>query len=243
MDMHLSNQTLVIPARYCGPPGTANGGYVAGMLAAYIDGVTEVSLWKPTPLDTPLNIIFDSDGTVRLQQEEEIILTARAMDFELDVPAAPTYAQAEAASKHFSGFEHHPYPCCFVCGTERHPTDGGLCIYPGAIMGKNYITSPWTPDAAMADSSGNIAPEFIWAAVDCPGGISAAGPGFNPILMGRYSVKLIAPVKAGCRYIASGWEISREGRKHQVGSALYTAEGEICAYGLATMIEPRKQAA
>ena len=30
--------SLVISSRFCGPPGSGNGGYVCGRVAAYLDG-------------------------------------------------------------------------------------------------------------------------------------------------------------------------------------------------------------
>ena len=34
---------LVIPPRFCGPPGSGNGGYVCGRIAAYADGPVTVT--------------------------------------------------------------------------------------------------------------------------------------------------------------------------------------------------------
>ena len=49
-------RTLVIPERFCGPPGTGNGGYVAGRLASLVasdsgsNPTIEVTLRRPIPL-------------------------------------------------------------------------------------------------------------------------------------------------------------------------------------------------
>ena len=48
------DRELRIPARFCGPPGAANGGYLAGRLAALVGGDTEVTLRHATPLERPL---------------------------------------------------------------------------------------------------------------------------------------------------------------------------------------------
>lgn len=44
---------LVVAARFCGPTGSGNGGYVAGRLGAFVDtdGPVEVTLREPPPLD------------------------------------------------------------------------------------------------------------------------------------------------------------------------------------------------
>jgi hypothetical protein len=42
------------------------------------------------------------------------------------------------------------------------------------------------------------------------------------------------------RHIAVGWTISRSGRKTVVGSALATADGQLCAFGQALWIDPKR---
>lgn len=49
-------ERLVIDARFSGPPGTGNGGYVAGRLAASFDGPVEVSLRRAVPLEKELTV-------------------------------------------------------------------------------------------------------------------------------------------------------------------------------------------
>lgn len=58
--------SLVIPARFCGPPGTGNGGYVCGRIAAYVDGPVTVTLRRPPPLATPMTVERDGDSLVRI---------------------------------------------------------------------------------------------------------------------------------------------------------------------------------
>jgi hypothetical protein len=48
--------SLVIPSRFCGPPGSGNGGYVCGRIAAYVDGPVTVTLRRPPPLATPMAV-------------------------------------------------------------------------------------------------------------------------------------------------------------------------------------------
>src|SRR5450755_4067922 len=58
--------SLVIPSRFCGPPGSGNGGYVCGRIAAYVDGPVTVTLRRPPPLATPMAVergaSFDGHG-------------------------------------------------------------------------------------------------------------------------------------------------------------------------------------
>ncbi len=41
--------TITVPGSLNGPLGSGNGGYSAGALAAFVDGIAEVSLRSPGP--------------------------------------------------------------------------------------------------------------------------------------------------------------------------------------------------
>lgn len=60
----MSDIAILIDRRYCGPPNSANGGYAAGRLAAFVDGTAEVTLRRPPPLDTALNVHPDRKSVV-----------------------------------------------------------------------------------------------------------------------------------------------------------------------------------
>jgi len=47
---------LTIPSRFCGPPGSGNGGYVCGRIAGYLHGPVTVTLRQPPPLATPMAV-------------------------------------------------------------------------------------------------------------------------------------------------------------------------------------------
>ena len=49
-------ETLTVDRRFRGPPDSGNGGYVAGRLAAFIDGPAEIALRLPPPLGRPLAV-------------------------------------------------------------------------------------------------------------------------------------------------------------------------------------------
>ena len=54
---------LQIDARFAGPPGSANGGYTAGRLAALLPAgaAVEVTLRQPPPLETRLDVSVSGD--------------------------------------------------------------------------------------------------------------------------------------------------------------------------------------
>src|SRR5690606_13318613 len=90
----------------------------------------------------------------------------------LDLPPAPSYAQAVEATARYAGFAAHPAPECFVCG----PTRGAdaLRIFCGSVSQDGVVAGPWTPDRSLAPDGTTIADEFVWAALDCPGFAAAA---------------------------------------------------------------------
>lgn len=67
---------IVVGSRFNGPPGSANGGYVAGLLARHVPGPAEVTLLRPPPLATPLDVTVDGD-TVTLVGGRTAVARAR----------------------------------------------------------------------------------------------------------------------------------------------------------------------
>ena len=49
--------------------------------------------------------------------------------------------------------------------------------------------------------------------------------------------RLDKPIYAGERYVVMGWALGREGRKSFCGTAVYDAEGEVCAAAAATWFQ------
>lgn len=232
---------IIIDKQFCGPSFSGHGGYTCGMLAHNIKEPAEVTLLKPIPLEKKLSIENNPDNSFRLMDDNIIIATAQPTQFEIAIPPPPTYAEAVKASQNYVGLsEAYLYPNCFGCGKNRQPGEG-LRIFPGKPEGKDFVAAPWTPDEWLQDESGKIKSEFIWAALDCPGGIACMGNKMQPLLLGRFAVQIIVYPKANQRCIVTGWQSAQEGRKHFAGSALFSKEGKLLAYGRATWIEPRPQ--
>jgi hypothetical protein len=226
--------SLVIPSRFCGPPGSGNGGYVCGRIAVYVDGPVTVTLRQPPPLDTPMAVERHTEGSVRVHDGPILIAEATSSPAgpPLQVPGPVSMAEARVAAGRARYYADPLFPDCFVCGTGRSPGDG-LRIFPGPVAGRPLWAAPWTPDPSVAGAGQRVRPEVIWAALDCPSGIAAAeaaklGPG-TAILLGRMTASLAAPPLAGgqCRVIA--WPGGRDGRKLTAGSALVGPGGEVLA--------------
>lgn len=225
---------LTIPPRFCGPPGSGNGGYACGRIAACVDGPVTVTLRRPPPLNTPLTVERDGDGSARIHHGSTLIAEAapQASPPALAIPGPVSVAEARRAAGRARYFQEPVFPGCFVCGPSRQPGDG-LRIFPGPVGGRALWAAPWTPDPSVADASGQVRPEIVWAALDCPSGIAAGeAAGLDQdaaILLGRMTVRVAAPPPLGaeCRVIA--WPAGRDGRKLAAGSALLGPDGEVLA--------------
>ncbi len=229
---------VLIDRRFRGPEASGNGGYSCAMLAARIDGPAEVTLKAPPPIDRPLGLVVGDEGDVSLLDGDELVAVARPTALERRVPPSVSLLEATRAAERYEWTaDVHPYPACFVCGPTRAEGDG-LRIFPGPVEGRDLYAAPWTPDDSLADDQGIVRPEFVWAALDCPSGIVTDLFGdVGRILLGRLAADLIEPLEAGTTYVATAWPIARDGRKLDTGSALHTADGELCAVGRARWIE------
>lgn len=228
-------QTIRIDRRFRGPPSSGNGGYVAGLLGNAMGGVPcIVTLRMPPPLDRLLQL--ECDGTTAsLIDGDALVASAVAGAVELVVPPSPTIEDAEAGEAGFTGFCHHIFPGCFVCGPERAVEDG-LRIFPGRVDGpEDQVAALWRPDAGLADEDGHVRPEFLWAALDCPG-YFAVEKRSGAAVLGRMGAVIHRAIRVGEPVIVTGWPIASDGRKHQVGTALHDGNGQLIAAALATWV-------
>ena len=109
-------------------------------------------------------------------------------------------------------------------------------IFPGALHDQAHrVAATWIPDETVTGDDGLVRPEFLWAALDCPGYFAAEDKA-GLALLGRMSAVLHRSVPAGEPLIVTGWPIESEGRKHSVGSALHDSHGELVAAAKATWI-------
>jgi hypothetical protein len=225
---------LTVPSRFCGPAGSANGGYMCGLVAGYLDAPATVTLHRPPPLATPMSVEADGAGSVRVQHGDTVVAAAAPAhdDPPLRVPDTVSAAEAHAAAGRARYFEEPMFPTCFVCGPQRSAGDG-LRIFPGPVPDRSVWAAPWTPDASVSHDGRTVPPEIAWAALDCPSGIAAAdatdiGPD-TAILLGRMTASVPVLPTIGDEYRVTAWLIGRDGRKLTAGSALLDRDGEVLA--------------
>jgi hypothetical protein len=245
-------KSVVIEQRFCGPPKSANGGYVCGLLAAHIDGDAEITLRAPPPLGERLDIAANEHG-VELRQGETTLATGRSAL--MDIPEIPlvNLATAEEAVGRSYDDSRHPLPTCFVCGPARADGDG-LRIIPRPLQMRpdpgcrtGAVAAPWVPYANLAAADGYVATEFIWAALDCPSGFAGVGAwhlgmtGTEPILLGRMIGRVASRPRPLDRCIVVAWPTGRDGRKLFASSALLSSDGQLLAVAQATWLVVDRQ--
>jgi len=239
MSDFLALDTLVLDPRFNGPPGTANGGYAAGAVGELVDGPAEVTLRTPPRLGVPLGVQFLPGGEIDVHDGDTLVMSARPIDgVDVEPPVRPTLAQAREATRHHPGHGRESLlSACFVCGWRRHD---GLGIHFGPLPGHPGVTAAvFIPDATVPHRGGDVAPDMVWAALDCPSYTPPLWDWRRPSLLARLAVERLDCVEVGEPVIATGWHIASEGRKHHTASALLSPEGDVLARACALWITLR----
>ncbi len=227
---------LTVAARFCGPPGAANGGYLAGRLAAEVGARTVgVRLRRPTPLDRPLELRRDG-AAVELLDGDELLARAEPAELDLDVPAAPTPAEAAAAAAALPPRTEHPFPDCFGCGPHRRQGDAVAALL-GPLPGRPELwAGVWRPAAELPSAHGVAATETVWAALDCPSFQPVQPSDGVPHVLGTLVARQERPVRLDADHVLLAWALGREGRRAASASAVIGPDGEVCARARAVWI-------
>lgn len=225
--------TISIPPRFHGPPDSGNGGYTCGAFATTLGreygwrGPVEVTLRKPPPLDVAMGVAV-SGQTAELRWRDHVIATATPAALTSEPDPVVSFAEALDAAPGYDGFREHPFPSCFVCGPGRS-RDDGLVLLAGpvadGVVAAAWEVAPWA-----------AAPEFCWAALDCPTGWAIGLVG-RPAVLGRMTTEVVRTPEPGERCVVVGRRVSREGRKAFARGTLWGADGDVIARTATTWIE------
>jgi hypothetical protein len=229
-------KTITVARRFCGPADSSNGGYFAGLVATLASDTLAVRLLKPPPLDTELDIVEREDGAIEVRRGDTLVGEAQRTELKLKLPPPPSYFEAVEASRRYTGFQAQRFPTCFVCGAQR-PRGDGMRIFAGPIPERGIVAAPWVPDTSLDRGDGKVRPEFISAALDCPG-YYALTDDDRMMLLAELTVHLdrLVHIDESCTVI--GWRMSDDGRKHEAGTAIFDEDGELCGRARALWIEP-----
>lgn len=255
----VSDATFVIARRFRGPHdetgATANGGYFCGRVAAAVPGpvAVEIRARAGVPLDRPL-ALRARDGVLEVHDGPAAI--ARTSTERLPavrVPVPPSLDVALEVSSRFeaalaAGAIPHTFPECFVCGHRRAPGDG-MRLFAGPLSGDGAASrgtrvAGWRPDPTLLDADGRLRDEFVWSALDCPGGWALSGAGNT----GTLQVEIRQPVDGRRPLIVMGWsepgpaEARPGSRRRYAGTAMFDARGRLLAVGAAIWVAPPRSA-
>jgi hypothetical protein len=222
---------VAIQRRFSGPATAANGGYVCGLLARFVGVAAQITLRRPPPLEREFSIVRFVDGRVAMTDGDLVIADAIRSAVHHVVPRPVGVADAVLAQRVPTA---HPFPTCFVCGPERAD---GLRLFAGPVQGTDLVAAAWIPAADLAGPDGHVHPEFVWAALDCPGAFAVVDLGRQPVVLGRLEARQMSPITAGHTYVVLGWPLGHDGRKLLAGTAIYGRNGELFAAARATWFE------
>lgn len=240
---------ITVPEARRGPPGSGNGGWVAGEMAALLRPVVgdrtpvEVTLRAPVPLDTEMQVRV-SDGSLSIHHGDVLVAVAVPADLNLEVPEPPAFDEAVAAAgasmsrqpathPMLPGVRTGPHPICFCCGAELGP-DEGCHVEVSPFAERGMVAGAWRCPPVFA-VDGLLPEPIIFTALDCPGQFAwlAERPeGYG--LLGRITGQVLAPVAADDDLIVTGWTLGSDGRKLFAGTALHRRDGELVARARST---------
>lgn len=227
-------QTIIVEKRYQGPSQSANGGYIAGVLADLIDGPAEITLRAPPPLETPMTLEPADDG-YDLKLDGQLVGSVRPGDFSVTVPLKPSEADILAALPHYPGAKNSPIPHCFVCGVKGKVGET-LRVFASPVEGHDLVAAHWVPDIGLAGENGFLPDRYVFAALDCPGAYAFFDESEGSMLLGRIVGEVTGKVRAGDKCTVLAWREGAEGRKAWAGSAVLGPDDQIVASAYATWI-------
>jgi hypothetical protein len=229
--------SIVVPDHCAGPPAMGHGGYVAGLFLRHLDGAVQVTLRRPTPLGVELRLVESDAGRWELRHGEDTVAEAERATLDLEVPPPPSLTDAQAAEAESPSRwdERGVHPICLGCGLARDD-DRGLEIAVGPLEagGVEQVAAVWRPGAVHAGPGGTVDPQWVLAALDCPGAMAFIARGTRAGLLGRIVFAQRAPVEVGHDHVVTGWQIDQDGRKKFAGTALFDPDGRLLAAARAT---------
>lgn len=228
---------LVVPGRFSGPPGSANGGYVAGLLAHRVDAEAAVTvrLQRPPPLDLPLAVRRDG-STVELLDGDDLLARAAPATLDLAVPTAPGRTEAAAAVAARPARTGHPFPTCFGCGPDRPPGESVHALL-GPMPGRPGLwAGVWCPGDLLPSRDGSVAPEMAWVALDCSSAQPVAPDDGPAHVLGTLTARLDGPVRLDTDHVLLAWALGSEGRKKHSAAAIVGPDGAVRARARAVWI-------
>ena len=103
------------------------------------------------------------------------------------------------------------------------------------LIGDGRSACAWIPHASLADADGVVAPEFVWASLDCPGAWTVDLEG-RPLVLGRLTAQVHALPHVGEPCVVVGRLLGAEGRKVWTTTTTYGSSGRELGRAHATWV-------
>ena len=194
----LALDSLVLDPRFNGPPSTANGGYACGAIGELVDGPAEVTLLSPPPLGVPLDVGFLPGGEVEVARRRRG-RRARAAGRRASTSSrrcgrrSPRRARPRGATPATGA-----RACSPTASSAARSRHDGLGIHFGPLRGHPGVTAAvFLPDATVPNRDGVVAPDMVWAALDCPSYTPPLWDWERPSLLARLAVERLDCVEVG----------------------------------------------
>lgn len=84
-----------------------------------------------------------------------------------------------------------------------------------------------------------LAPQFVWAALDCPAFFALHGDDMKVSYLARQQVEVLAPIRTDVEYVVVGRPLERSGRKGLAATAVLDLDGTVLAHGEYLFVVPR----
>jgi hypothetical protein len=145
--------------------------------------------------------------------------------------------EAREAARLRPGVWPEAFDSCWVCAAGRRD---GLGVVFGPLPSRPEMTGAVLfARAGVPQDDGELAPEIVWAALDCPSYTPPLWGRARPSLLASLHAEQLAPVPAGTPLAVVGWSLGGEGRKHRSATAILDTDGEVLARAEALWIRLR----
>lgn len=220
----------IIDKIHQGPSGSANGGYVAGLLGDALRGKPSiVKIHRPVPVETPV-FMYRRGETAFIRHAEEVVATAELTNE--DIPTTAFVEPDEVLAGVEPRLDMAMFAECFVCG---EPAPRGLGLEVRALADGRFATL-WQPARSSHIEGPLVEARYLRSALDCPGGFAALTANQTLAVTGTLISKVEFLPEADATLVVVGESTWADGRKLGAVSTIFTEAGEPVATASAVWI-------
>lgn len=221
---------ITIDKKFQGPFGSANGGYVAGLLAdAAGGGDSATRLHRPVPVDEPI-YLFAEDGWAALRHCDQTL--AETVESTEEIATTAFVPMDQAVNAHDPEIDMGIFADCFVCGRRGVH---GLGINPRQLDDSRFV-AVWHPASTDVIDTEEVPERFLRSALDCPGGFAVAAESRTLAVTGSIASRVYFRPSSDQHLIVVGEAGDRDGRKLRATTTIFTESDEVVATAEATWI-------